>query len=231
MKYLYHITTKENLRSILTDGEIKPSLSCNSKIAKEDTPRIYLCKYKDLPYWKQLLGRCNTLRIPIEDLKAHDLKIWTYSFYTEYYTEKPIKSKHMQTVYCAHPTAESNKKLCLLYIWELCHLCVWYTRYYHKQTDTPLSDIKIHTENILLILHRLDYKQLTKEDYQEIITELIDSCAYTFADFYNNTNKRLWEQLICYPKDESTDCRQQLHNFIKTNLTPILYINTGGWCE
>lgn len=231
MKYLYHITTPENMKNILSEGKIKPKIGENSVLQIEHTPRIYLCEYKDLPYWKQLLGTHNTLRLPLEDLETHNLKKRTYAGYEEYYTTKTIQSKQLKPVYCGHPTTESNKHLCLEYVWTLGNLCTLYARYYHNQKSIELPNLIEYTENILSILSRLNYTALTKQDYQETINELIDSCAYTFADYYNNTNKRLWEQLIYYPKDEATDCRQKLHTFIQTNLKPILYINTGGWCE
>ena len=58
----YHLTTPENLESILQNG-LKPHVGPRSACAKEEKPRIYLCGYEDMIVWSNLLNLTKAVQI------------------------------------------------------------------------------------------------------------------------------------------------------------------------
>lgn len=232
MKYLYHITSKENAKRILSKHQIKISNGDNSKLAADETSAVYLCEYKDIPYWRQLLCNHTVLQIPIKDIDMSEdnMHEQIYSLYKEYISRKNITSDHMKIIYAGKPTHETNLKLCEMYLYNINALCTLFMRYYNNNpASDDLKEITTDVAYYLEILNRMDYMDITKSEWKTIKDNLIDSCCCALSDYYNNTENRLWQQLVEFPEDESYEIRKELHDFIKTNLKPVLYAKTGGW--
>lgn len=226
--YLYHITTKAALPGIMHMG-LQPLIGKNAKAVNETKPGIYLCAYKDIPYWSILLDREAVFQVDI----PKNFKKFAYWEYDEYITEQPIAFENMKRVYPPKPTVEHMKKLCMSYLVSISDICKYtasYYRYKNRQNNpyNKQSLLQQYTA-ILTCLPKIDYSISDASEIREYLKEFGESGEYTFCDRYLKTDKKLYQQLIEYPQDELTESRKQLYDYIIENLNVCLDMNTGSW--
>lgn len=227
-KYFYHLTDKENLKSILTSG-LEPRIGENSKRAQEEENQIYLCKRCDLPYWKILLKK--NIVLQIKDINEDETRAYPYNLYDEYLYDKNIPAENIKRVYTPAPTEKHMKRLCQSYIESLNRITTTFARYcydkdgYEIQTD----QLEQSMHCLLYCLNNLDYSVCTKKEIRQQLKADGECGEYTFLDTYLDTGHRLYEQLILYEGMELIEERTKLYNYIKTTFKGCLDINTGGW--
>ena len=235
---LYHITSKENAEKILKEG-LKPMLGPNSKLCGETEKLIYLCRRKDIPYWRILLNRDVVLQISEDGIVENDMETFEYTNYLEKMLKQPIKPKHIKKVYIPKTQTEQMKQLCFEYIYNLSRFCVICARYYYyideygessEYITETLNEIKHSAKWLKGVLPNLDYSVLTKQEIKDQIRKMGEDCEYTICDLYCMENKKLYQKLIEFGDDELSDDRKFVYDFIKKNLKGCLTIDTGGWC-
>lgn len=230
-QYLYHLTTKNELSSIMKNG-LEPRIGANSKIVQEKTPRIYLSDKNSIPFWSVLLNKKLILRINIRGLNINDE--YNYTKYKEFIYEHKITPDRITI--CDNPpsvTTQHMQELCKSYMHIISYCTTACADYYTRPKWLGYSeeDMDWELENLIQILPRLNFKSLSEYDIkQELIHMGQEQCMITFVDTYFNTERRMYEQLIYYPNDKLTHKRQQLYNMIKSIFHNCLNVETGGYC-
>lgn len=227
-KYYYHLTTKDKLPEILKNG-LKPQIGENAAIAGEEKPAIYLCRLKDLPYWKIILDRIIVLKV--KDITVTMDDIYDYSMYSEYVYDKTIPVKSIARIYTPKPTLGQMQKLCIDYIYNLSKTTIAIARFYnnHVNNSEIRQIINKRLDCTLNVLANLDYATLDTENIRNELKEMGKSGDYTFLDTYMNTDKKLYQMLIEYPEDDLTEKRQALYNYIIKTFDKCLDVYTGGF--
>ena len=197
-KYYYHITDKEHLPAILKFG-LKPMIGENSNLVNETNPAIYLCRRKDIPYWKILLGKTVVLRI--EGIEIPNENCYKYSNYSEYLYFDDISADKIKRVYFSEPSKQAMRNLCLSYISSFNQCAVAAARHYTYPDQGHDERLECLLNVCLAGARKLDYSVLTQGDLRKELKEWGDNCAYTFVDMYMNSGKRLYQKLVEYLKD------------------------------
>lgn len=225
MKYFYHLTDKDALPGILKNGLI-PQIGPRSESAKETENFVFLCRHKDIPYWKILINKPVLLRVYLDQEKTEE---YGYDCYSEYLVKDKIPPENIKRVYPKIDTVKAMKDLCVSYIYTFSHLVTDFARYYRgddyvnkERLETQLTVLKIGTQN-------LDYSSLTKKEIRKELKDAGENGGYTFVDRYMNTDRRLYEQLLYYPEDDFFESRKWLNRTIKNIFKGCLKVNTGGW--
>lgn len=228
MKYLYHLTKRKNLKDILTHG-LKAQIGKNAKLCDE-SPHIWLCTKENICRWMILLDTDACVRVDIRGLKLEER-----SFLSEYMCEQNIAPERIKKAHVSITAKERTKvmkDLCESYIYSISFLVRTTAEYYKtkgfRHEPYPADSLKSIYISTLYALNKLDYSVLSNKKKKEIILENGDGyCAFT--DCYYDTEQRLWEQLVLYPKDELYGVRMKLHEYITKNFPKQLYLDTGGW--
>lgn len=79
---VYHITDKENINSILTEG-LLPMCGENSRLVSDYSHAIYLCDFNSIKYWSILLCRNSIIKITISDAIIEKAIQTNYGDYNE----------------------------------------------------------------------------------------------------------------------------------------------------
>ena len=233
----YHVTTSKNAENILKEG-LKPTIGPNSQLNHENEKFIYLCGRKDIKFWRIILGNYTVLEIDDEAIK--EFYSFEYTDYSEIYINYPIEPKFIKRINISSNETLQMKKLCLNFLHMVSAYCVMCAKYYtykedYDENDEYIKDIKNEvstgSEFLRKMLPRLDYSVLSKKEITDYIKQMGNDCAYTICDKYCDEPKRLYQKLIEYETDETTDDRKFIHNYIKKYLKGCLSVDTGGWCE
>ena len=136
-QYFYHITEKENLKTILEQGLI-PKIGRNSKITNENKARIYLSDRDSLFYWNLIVKDPIVLKIAANHLEHDKLTPHMYSAdvnYKENMYENTIPAEYIEiTNIKPELTAEQNESLCLSFLLMLGSACD-HLAYYETYSD------------------------------------------------------------------------------------------------
>ena len=233
IKYLYHITTKERARKILNSDAIYPKSEANSNLSGETKRAVYLCKRKDIPYWRQLLKKDAVIQIPIGDIPMEHTELRGYDLYDEYICTVPIHSPRMKQQYIGAPTPEINYQLCEGYAYTVNLLVRTCMEDKHHPLNPDGQKMSADVINKMLqIIKRCDYDSLTKDEWKRMEDDIIDSCCCALSDIYNNTGTPLWQHILDDADQnipEYVQAKTDLYEFIKDHLKPIQNSPTGGW--
>lgn len=227
--YLYHLTNKTLLDSILKEGLV-PNIGTSSKMADEPEPAIFLCDNISLPYWQILLDRDILLKIKL--LESDTYKIFDYELYKEYVLKDKIPNDRIEIIPLPKPSIEKYKKLLKSYICTIscaCCYCAEYYTYGKENTNITLDIIERCILTVQIVANRLDYSYMPRNELKDELEGLGQDGYYTFLDKYRSTNKSIWEKLIEYPKDNTYESREWLYNFVKKQFSNVLDVDTGGW--
>lgn len=231
-KYLYHLTNKENLPSIFKNG-LELRIGHNSKQVHEKEPLLCLCRYRDLPYWKAILGVSTVLRVKVD---LEQCERYDYTYYSEFLCKQTIKPENIQKVYTPKTNMEQMRTLCFNNLYLLNNLTLAAARYYtylDKYDESEKAERKetlgINLDGMLAVSKNLDYSSISQEELGKELRAIGDDGQYTFLDFYLRTHKRLYEQLIIYPKDDLYEKREKMYNWFKETFYGCLDVDTGGW--
>lgn len=234
---LYHLTTKDNLLSIKTNG-LKPTIGPNSKLCKEHEEFVYLCDRKSLPYWSKMLALDYAIAISIDDLDKSKLEKFQYDGYNEYTYTDVIGSNLLKRAQIPKLSIEQEKELCLGYIQTISAICRAYARYYlnpYNESEKDLETAKDYAEAIarpsFAVLKRLNFGLLDKATIRKAIKTSADNGEMTLCDLcdFENDNCRMYQKLNRYPKDDQMKLRHDLYVFIRDTFKGCLSIDTGGY--
>lgn len=227
--YLYHLTSKENIPSILKEG-LKPSVGKNSKKANDNKPSLYLCEYEDIEYWQIILGYDSLLKVKVDDKDSCNK--FEYSTYSEFIYEDTIAPDKIEVIPLNPPSQYKYEKLLLSYLNTISTACIYCADYYSREYTNLKEDIVLNAINTVRIVgDKLDYNKIDTYKIRKELKEIGEEGYYTFLDMYLNTGKKLWEQLIYYPCDNLKEPREWLYNFINKNFKGCLDLCTGGWTD
>lgn len=231
-KYLYHLTNKENLPSIFKNG-LELRIGHNSKQVHEEKPLLCLCRYRDLPYWKTILGESTVLRVKVDITQCEK---YDYAYYSEFLCKQKIKPENIQKVYTPKANKKQMQELCVNYLYALSQLTLKAARYYtyidgddKELTAERKESFEIILDGMMAVIKNLDYSVVSQEELGKKLREIGDEGLYTFLDYYMRTENRLYEQLILYPKDEFFEKREKLYKWFKETFYGCLHVDTGGW--
>lgn len=224
--YYYHLTSKENAAKILKDG-LKPMLGENSMLVSEERPAIYLCKRKDLPYWKILLKR--EVILQVEESDGMQIERIDYGEYSEYLCSTEIPAEKIKRVYIKMDSIQAMKDLCLSYIITFSRCTEIAARHYNYPDQDYGAELEELLDCSLAAALNLDYSVLSRREIKNELINHGDNGCYTFLDTYLDDDVRMYEQLVRYPEDKFAEKRAKLYQYIKKAFKGCLNVNTGGW--
>ena len=228
----YHVTTMDAAKQILKTGLI-PNIGPNSRVCHEETPRIYLCDKKDIPFWNILLDKNVILKIEFDHNELENYEEVSYKDYGEYMSTSSIPADKIKLSRIKIDKEDAMKKLCIDTLYAISDVTRKVADYYNRPQWAHLThdDIMQHLDVTICILERLDYSSLTKQHIKKELKLMGEElCMNTFVDYYFNTNLRLYQQLTQYPKDDLTEKLSTLRKLIENKLKGCLTVNTGGYC-
>lgn len=239
----YHITIKENIDKIMSDGLI-PMIGENSRLALEEEPMIYLCDEESMPYWLCFLGiyEDSVIKVDVDDTEICRISDDTGStnvrrVLKEYRVKTRIPPSRLHKV--KNPVTQEKyrdvmKELCFNAIRSISYVCLECAQYY---TGTDLSDTDDDETNYMLgelqtqaaILDRLDFTVVSLSEMKDYLREYGEFGEYTYDDWYCRSKYKLHQMLTRYPEDSLAPARKALRRVINRKLKGTLTMNTGGW--
>lgn len=224
-KYVYHITKRSKLESIMRDGLI-PQIGDNSELCDEPAEVVYLCKESDIPYWVVLLDGDVVLRIENEESEFVYRRFDCYGefrthhrIYPDKITEVPIPA-----------TADAKLVLQREYLLSLSREIVYVVTSWDKGRSVDFEMMsRVFTVDIE-IMSKLNYETLDRELIKGWLSDEGNDGEYTLLDTFMNTPKRLYEVLAEIDNPIGIEQRVAVYNFLKEKLDGCLDINTGGYC-
>lgn len=232
-KTYYHLTSVENAARILKTG-LKPTIGPNSKMVCEDKKAIYLCHRKDIPYWKILLGKDIVLKVTVDD--DSDFDKYEYSNYNEWVTFKSIPAKVISKVELKISDAQIVKamtSISIMSLYKLSRMCEACARYYSlsEKDDEYAQDLRerILYNGIMVkaTMKNIDSSIVSKYAIRRHLKFMSNTGMFTFCDTYKLEDKRLWEKLIEFEKDDLYNIRSHVYKLIIKKLDGCLDVNTG----
>lgn len=237
---LYHVTTKENAKRILKEG-LRASIGDNSSLIGEDEKAVYLCRRSSVKQWRILLDRHTVLGIDEKGTEGKDVHEFAYDSCKELIVYGDIAPEYIKRVYIPKDDRDVMQTLCRSYIYSISHFCVSCARYYYhrdneKKPDSyvlsAMENVKHYITVLSCILPRLDYSVLDKQEIRDQLRSMYtNDYTCTICDYYADENKRLYQKLVEFPKDDFYEGRKFIYQFIKQNFKGCLRVNTGSWLE
>lgn len=229
---LYHLTDEENLNNILENGLIPQTGKMCSMIGDE-RQSIFLCEEVDIPYWYIILQKPVILKVQIS--RPSKENYYRYSHYGEYCcTEKISPDKITVVSKNAAANIDTEKamtELCISILYNISFYCVTCARFYRNTLkETTEQDIYYGGKSLCAIIKNLDYSSLEMNEIENIVKSIGEDGEYTFCDCYdsNSTDIKLWQKLIKYPNDSSSEIRRNIHDFVKNTFPFAETLCTGG---
>lgn len=225
MENLYHLTYSKNAESIVKEGLI-PRIGENGRSAGERRKRIFLCEKKDIPYWQILLGAEAAVSVNAKDMY---LLTWDYSLFREYICCEAIPPERICSVTpLGKPERKKMEDLCLYCLELLSSACLSAAKYYEKGSCLPKEPLQRQLEQVADMLKKLDFTSVTLLRLKKKIYD-IGKKGCPFCAYYKNTERRMWEQLAYYPRDDLTYLRMQIYMSISSFLDRSPRIMEGVW--
>lgn len=226
--YYYHVTTEDKVESILQNG-LQPQKGNNSEKVEEES-LVFLSEWDSVRYWAAILGRKVMLRVPKD--KVNSPERYNRGLYDEVLTESPVYGMELCDFYAPELSDIEMRKLICNYTGMLNMFCTnlanLYTRYPDSDVDTR-TYLGNSISATLTVMKRLNWSVVTPSDLAKYLEEEGDDGEFTICDYYLNTGRKLYEQLVFYPVDALTPIRKRLHDFIVDKYNVALYVQTGGY--
>lgn len=247
---LYHLTTSKNATKILTTG-LKPKKGTRSKIIDDKRMGIFLCEYKDIPYWQIILGLPVILEVQVpvtEDMR------YEYSYASEYVYESFIPASDIKVSKITVTQTARNKamkKICIESLHSLSQLCENCVNFYYESLDEETviiasvgtvdyveqsyteelyESIVAETNSLSFYLPHLDYSVVPQKRLVSELKKMANNGAFTICDEYYNTGKRLYQLLLDYKDELLAKKFKRIHQCMVKSLKECLDTETGGYC-
>lgn len=241
-KYLYHVTDKASAADILKNG-IRPMIGDRSRLAGEESERIYLTEKASLPYWERILGQSAILRIDVSGLEPKNMKCFKYGQYSEWIYDKAIDPhwitrSNIQT----RLTDDQHRELCLSFVDSISQISIMFARYVTLYDDTDedkkeraldyLDYCKDVCGTMQYVLPNLDFELVSANDLRKHLKIMGDG-GCTLCDRYEpwfittDHPMRLWQLLGKH--ERKTKETIWLYNWLKKTFPRRLRVDTGGW--
>lgn len=238
MKYLYHVTNKDNLKSILHWG-LTPRIGDNSKRIGNTEKLLYLCDKESIPLWKILLGYDMVLKIKIPDgcqIKAYDYTTSDGKRYHGFTTTQIIRKENIHIIY--ENNFIDNEVSCMRhiakdYLTELSRFCYYAAMIpkarYPYLKKFCLTQMKEIYRKIDPVLDNLNFSVCGPFAVRNYLIKYSNSGNYSLADHYFDTERRLYEMLIRYEYDDMNEERRRISDYIYDRLHMYIKdLNVGG---
>lgn len=115
-----------DMKSLMEQG-LLPMIGGNSSANAEEESCIYLCKRKDVGYWKIIL-QCPVV-LQVSGISPDECEHFEYSYYGEYLCRKAISPKQIKKLHI-EATEKQMKDLCLSFLYSASLLLVKICRHY-----------------------------------------------------------------------------------------------------
>ncbi len=225
----YHLTSKENIDSILNNG-LLPKIGSNSNLVSETDKCIYLTDKESLPVWMILLNKDMILAIDIN----REMRTCNYGagLYNEYITKDPIPASAIKV--SATIDFDRNyytKKILIEYMYTISIICSNIARLYARKQDIDINTVN-EIKSISTVLSRLDSSKFSDDDYAEIkdyIRKYGDEGEFTLCDTYFNEKRKLYQILTDYDSGEYKLTLESFRNNIERLYGKALNVNSGGF--
>lgn len=241
MLTFYHLTTEDNVNSILKDGLI-PHIGERSQSVGELKKHVYLCNEEDVPFWSAVLSLPVVLKVNMKEAEINTNNVYHYSYYSETLIDTPISAERIcRSNISTELTAEQKKDLSLSYLGMISYTCVKFATYITYISDTEkesmarhnLNNAEVLIKSLQFTLPNLDFSGVTAKMLRDCLHEMGNSGLYTLCDRYEpdckegEKNLRLYELLDKHPL--ATEDTKMLYKWIKKTFPKRLRVNTGGW--
>lgn len=239
MTYLYHVTTEENVKSILKNGLI-PKIGERSQLVGETEKYVYLCGRKDVPFWSLILDKPVVLRVEMKDGEVNENNVYQYSYYSETLTETAIPAERIRKSRVSRSlTDEQMKDLALSYVDMISLICVKFAEYITYIDDEPEEEaaedrqaIELTIEALKFTLPHLNFSGVNAKMLRDHLHERGDG-GCTLCDRYEPNWEegekyiRLYDLLNSHPL--ATNNTKWLYKWLKKTFPRRLRVDTGGW--
>lgn len=183
IRFYYHVTDKASAKTILKEGLV-PKRGKNAVLCGEEDDMVYLCRRKDVPYWKILLGADTVLRIGIPcDERGGladriEMNKYSYSCYSEYLLNCPVPPELIQKSSAGSQLtrayAAAMYDLCESYIYTLGDLCADIARITHAEETGSKQNMPMTANEIKALCSEItSVSEIVKNrltGYQEAIS-------------------------------------------------------------
>lgn len=236
-KLLYHLISKKDIPGVLRDG-LSPRRGCNTSAINDDRDAVFLCDKQDIEYWQVLLsGKTDVLAVDISGIPKENIEKLDYSFYAEHIVSCPIPPERISY---ARPLDKASSEynaamisLCESYLIGMSYFALECARYYGEEVRSEQRFEYMLQDGLSLevALPRLDYGIEPQERWEGFVREYGADGEYTFCDFHNNTQVKLYQKLTEYPDDGSAPYRAFVRDYIENAFPWAKDLDTGGWAD
>lgn len=247
-KNLYHITRKEKLNDIMTNGII-PKNGLNSEMCGESDDFVYLTDEKSLPYWYILTGGDTVISVDKDIVMELEtvgrLFPRDYSRYSEYRVLCTIPAKYLKITDGPSEVKLSKAMSTLAYGYtnSISDMCYELLRADIIRCDIEeMKFIASCAESLIAIAERIDFWTVNPFEYRSMIMDYSNyGCVVTFSDYYypgrseeeiKDAGKRCFEHLPNLKHKILRQAGTSLYQLItKTYAKCVLYPDEiGGFC-
>lgn len=224
LRYLFHVTKKSNLPSILRDGLV-PKAGQNALSAGDLAPGVYLCERRQAAVWARILDADLILKVRTAQLDG--IIVNDYDSLREYVHYGPIPADQIVPCDVAIDPAEA-RRTCRSYA--LCvseNVVALLRTLARKRPDPATLNAQLATvSNMAGIMERLPWEHANVKTILRAINREGREGEYTMCDEYMNTGKKFWECL----DDPRIPDGARLKAVLLDKLGPAFpTLHTGGW--
>jgi hypothetical protein len=217
---LYHLTTKNNLDSILKNGLI-PQIGKNSSFVGEEDPYIYLSNLDDIHIWS-IIFKDYDICITV-DVDEQEVEEYKYEIYSEFLYKQIIpKTKIISYEEYKYKRTKKVNKFYLNTLYKISSLSKRVIVYFENSED--FSDI-IRMIRIILNMN-IQFKDLyTQEELSKLFIKEGEYGESTIFDTDTRFGIKIYEELLIIHNDVT----DSLHHYIVEQFYGCLSLDTGKW--
>lgn len=235
---LYHLISSRDIPGVLRCG-LTPHKGDNSSSIDENRDAVFLCEERDIEYWQIMLNdKTDVLAVDISDIPESCICEFRYSCYGEYAVEcsiPPARIKYLRPLDKTSPEYENAiVDLCESHLASISWFALMCARHYSvtgARTEPCLEYIMQAGLGLEIVLPRLDYGIRPQKRWESWLREYGADGEYTFCDFHDNTQTKLYQKLVEYPDDESSEYRSFVYEYVRKTFPWAETLDTGGWAD
>lgn len=226
-RYLYHVTDKAKVPSILAEG-IRPLRGRNSGMVGETGDRVCLCTEPQARIWADVLGADAFLRVDTAGLPEPEHR--DYDAMEEYLYACPVPPGNLSES-MPDRDPEADAEACLGYVMTTSEVLVELFRHMDRKDPEPglVEDMLKTVANLADILPRLPWHAADPDVILDALREEGEEGEYTMCDKFKDTGRRFWEMLRSDGYG-AIERGPELADELEKRLGPGLRkLCTGGW--
>jgi len=224
MRYLYHVTKRDNVPRILREG-LLPAAGRNALSAGDAAPGVYLCERRQAAVWALVLDADAFVKVRTDGLDA--LIMNDYDSLREYVSYGSIAPERLSP--CDVPlNPHEASRTCKSYVMCASENTVTLLRMLarKRQDKATIDALNATIRNIAGILDRLPWEHANPGAILKALKHECSQGEYTMCDTYMDTGRKFWECL----DDPRIPAGPQLKAVLAEKLGPDFpSLCTGGW--